>query len=168
VSIQGVSIPDLQKNYPRGEKTPTDIITDFLGADHWLLKTADPNTCAIRLSRAFNYAGAPIKKTAGLLTEKGTDGKWYLIRANDFARYCENQFGKADVTQRGKSEANLKDAIRGQPGVVLFRLKKQTRSGRELEMSAFGHGDIWDGSVVWYNDVFWETWQVVLWRVGAP
>lgn len=161
MAIPGVTIASLQKYYPGAASGGMDVIKEVFGEKHWLVTSHDPNTCAIRLSRAFNYGGAPIKAMAGIAAEKGLDGKRYLIRADDFVKYCRKQFGAPDVTRKGSSVADLEGAIRGRPGVLFFRLKKN-----DLQMSAYGHADIWDGSVVWYNaPVMEKTWQITLWKV---
>ena len=165
MSIPGVSIQSLQTNYPRTEKPPLDVIADAYGAGHWLLKSKDPNTCAIRLSRAFNYGGAAIKAKAGVVMEKGPDGNRYIYRAAEFVEYLRAEYGKPDVTQAGKTAADLTAAISGKPGVLFFRLTKENGKGKAVHLSGYGHADVWDGAAIWYNDVLWKTWEVTLWRV---
>ena len=142
--IPGVSVAELQKYYPDENHLGMAVIKDVFGEKHWLVSSDDPNTCAIRLSRAFNYGGAPIKAMAGIKIEKGLDGKRYIIRADDFVKYCRKHFGKPDVVKKADTVAGLEGAIRGKPGVLFFQLKKKT-----LLMSAFGHADVWNGSTVW-------------------
>jgi hypothetical protein len=164
MSIPGVSIQSLQDNYPDHSDT-AKVVTDTLGEGHWLLDSDDLNTCAIRLSQAFNYGGAPIKAMAGIHLEKGPDKNRYMIRANDFVKYCKAQFGEPDVTKKASNAADLTAAITGKPGVLFFRLMKDLGGGRSVKRHLYGHADIWDGSSVWYNDVLFKTWEVTLWRV---
>ena len=52
------------------------------------------NTCTIRLSRAFNYAGDPIEKgLAGLNAVSGADGKWYAFRVREMEKYLRAKYG---------------------------------------------------------------------------
>jgi hypothetical protein len=164
MSIPGVSISTLQTNYPT-TTDPKEVVKDTLGSDHWLMKDPDLNTCAIRMSRAFNYGGAPIKAMSGIHLEKGADGKRYMIRADDFVKYCTAQFGKPDITKKASNAADLQAAISGTPGVLFFRLMKDAGGGKMVKRYPYGHADVWDGAGVWYNDVLYKTWEVTLWRV---
>ncbi|MHC4180390.1 MAG: T6SS effector amidase Tae4 family protein [Planctomycetota bacterium] len=167
MSIQGTSIANLQNHYPGSEKLGTDLIEETLGESHWLLDTDDPNTCAIRLSLAFNNAGLPISRVSGITMSKGQDDNWYIYKVDHFVKYCEKQYGKADVVAKSYKETELKDEIIGKPGVLFFRLRKANRSGRLVDLSLFGHADIWDGASVWYNPIIHKAWQLYLWRVGS-
>jgi hypothetical protein len=164
MSIPGVSITTLKKHYPT-IRDPVQVVKDSLGESHWLTRDPDLNTCAIRLSRAFNYGGSPLVRMADVHYEKGTDGKLYMIRADDFVKYCRKHFGKPDVTKQANNAADLQAAISGKPGVLFFRLTKETDSGKVVKRWLYGHADIWDGAVVWYNDVLYKTWEVTLWKV---
>lgn len=85
------------------------------------------NTCAIRLSRAFNYAGAPIARgLAGALSNSGDDKKWYIFRMADFGRYLSTKYGDPVVLPVDTPAK----ALAGRRGIV-----------------AFGklHIDLWDG-----------------------
>lgn len=164
MSIPGVSIADLKANYPK-EATKEEVVTEIFGDKHWLLTSANLNTCAIRLSKAFNYSGQPLKRKAGLVMEAGLDGKLYLIRAGEFVTYCKSEFKAPDVVKSAGSDADLTAAISGKPGVLFFRLKKERKPGVFVNSSLFGHADVWDGAEIWFNDVLWETWEVTLWKV---
>jgi hypothetical protein len=164
MSIPGVSLKTLQTNYPK-TADPKEVVKDTLGASHWLMKDPDLNTCAIRLSRAFNYGGAPLKRMTDVHFEMGTDGLRYLIRADDFVKYCRKHFGKPDVTKEATNAADLQAAIGGKPGVLFFRLTKETSPGKTVKRWLYGHADVWDGAAVWYNDVLFKTWEVTLWSV---
>ena len=87
------------------------------------------NTCVIRISRAFNKAGAPIPSTVpGLSTIRGGDGKRYAYRVREFRRFLETRVRPADLT----------GDVSGAKGIILFEVSGWS--------DATGHFDLWDGS----------------------
>lgn len=97
------------------------------------------NTCAIRLSYAFNYSGIPISKLDGAVSSGG-DKKWYLYRVSDMISFVKKTVGKAPI--KGKSK---KDFI-GKKGIIIF-----TGCGWT---DASGHVDLFDGKNVEGLDYF--------------
>jgi hypothetical protein len=161
MSISGTTIKKLQDNYPL-TSNGRQLVQDLLGADHWLLNTEDLNTCAIRLSKAFNYGGIPIERVPSTVnTLRGQDGKKYIFRANEFVLYCKYRYGRQNIRKRSNTVADLESAVNNHPGVIFFRLRRDNGNRRW----PFRHADVWDGSDVWYNDVFSRAWEVYLWNV---
>ncbi|MGI9015203.1 MAG: T6SS effector amidase Tae4 family protein [Phycisphaerales bacterium] len=163
--IPGPTIQTLQSGYPQSDLQT--VMKDIVPAKHWLQSAEDPNTCAIRLSHAFNHAKVPIRARSGVGMFKGNDDLRYIYRADEFVDYVTALYGKPDITQTSRSHkpAEIRQAIAGSPGVLFFKLAR-TRKGKSVDLSAFGHADIWDGSTVWYNPTVWDrTWHVQLWTV---
>ena len=90
------TLPPFQKlwdNYP-GKQT-ADEVKKLIGgvvAQDWIT-----NTCAIRMSHAFNLAGAPIPgNVPGMVTIRG-GGKYanfrYAIRVAEMRKYLEARYG---------------------------------------------------------------------------
>jgi hypothetical protein len=105
------------------------------------------NTCVIRISYAFNKAGALIPNNVpGLSTIRGGDGKRYAYRVAEFRRFLETRVRPADV--RGD--------VAGQKGIILFEVSGWS--------DATGHFDLWDGSKCAYSEYFDKASEVRLWR----
>lgn len=114
------------------------------------------NVCAIRVSRALNYAGAPIPaKRSGLLTVRGADGMSYALRVREMNQYLRDIYGPP--TQQAKGGA-VAPGFRSVPGIILFDVRGWT--------NATGHLDLWDGQVCAYQGYWAEAFEVLLW--AAP
>lgn len=108
------------------------------------------NTCTIRISYAFNYAGSPIPRRHPLLsTVQGDDGHWYAFRVREFRRYLEQELKRADVT--GTSEREFQ----GHKGVIMFDVAGWS--------DATGHFDVWDGTQTRYAEYWRLAKAVLLW-----
>ena len=108
------------------------------------------NTCAIRMSYAFNHAGSPIPKHhPSLSTVQGDDGYWYAFRVRELRRYLEQEFKPADVT--GTSEREFQ----GHKGVIMFDVAGWS--------NATGHFDVWDGAQTRYAEYWSLAKAVLLW-----
>ncbi len=98
--------------------------------------TAYKDTCAIRVSRALNYAGDPIPPAGGgvdnpyvagkVRTDKGGDGKFYIYSTYDMRAYLNTRYGKAKKFPPTATSADVKDL----KGIIAF---------------GFLHIDLWDG-----------------------
>lgn len=108
------------------------------------------NACALRGSRALNYAGLPIpiltyeNKKA---TELGGDGKNYILSAASFQKYMTNTFGAATYkitnTEIGNNISNIKQFLRGKTGIFVMKNLYPGRAGYS------GHVDyVIDGSLI--------------------
>lgn len=105
------------------------------------------NTCVIRLSYAFNKAGAPIPRNVpGLSTIRGGDNKRYAYRVAEFRRFLESRVRPADI--RGD--------VSGEKGVILFEVSGWS--------DATGHFDLWDGKQCAHQGYFDRASDVLLWR----
>eukprot|EP01147_Barroeca_monosierra_P002333 gene2333-8058_t len=115
------------------------------------------NTCSIRLSRALNYSGHPIvRDRAGLNTVSGADAKWYGYRVREMEKYLRATYGKPDIEVSAKGTSDLRAAVLGHRGVIMFDV-----SGWE---DATGHVDMWDGKNIRYSEYFDQAKRVCLWK----
>jgi hypothetical protein len=119
--------------------------------------TAYKDTCAIRISRALNSAGAPIPAGGGGLnnpymekrkirTDQGGDSKWYIYSTYDMRAYLDGKYGghKTFPATTGPSDlAALK-------GIIGF---------------GFYHLDLWDGTKCVHHAYFGhaKATEIILW-----
>jgi len=104
------------------------------------------NTCTIRISRAFNYSGAPIPgNIPGLSTIKGGDGKRYAYRVREFHQFLIHHVKAPDITGN----------VAGHQGLIMFKVSCWN--------DATGHFDLWDGSKCAHQGYFDIADQVYLW-----
>jgi hypothetical protein len=134
------SVANLFAHYPTG--TP-DAVAKLIGGTvekNFVNPkfTSYKNTCAIRVSRALNYAGDPIPAAGGGLsnpfmkdkkirTDKGGDGKRYIYSTYDIRAYLIGRYGHPKRFPGTATKADLA----GVQGIVAF---------------AFFHVDVWNGS----------------------
>lgn len=94
------------------------------------------NTCASRLSVAFNSARAPITAKSALAVRADTltaeDGSRIIYRVADFRRYLQKEFGKPVVD----SVTPFDDKILRKKGIIAFSIAFQ---------DATGHIALWNG-----------------------
>jgi len=96
-----------------------------------------PNSCVIRVSRALNYAGQPVRRSVGLLTSSGADKLWYATRVAEFDGYMRANYGKPAVEVTGQPKGPTdRAAFRGKRGIIAFKVTGWT--------DATGHFDLWD------------------------
>ncbi len=95
------------------------------------------NTCASRMSVAFNEAGAPINmaiaKSIGAQTLGTADGSRIIFRVADFRKYLFKLQGKPSIDNASPYD----DAFRGRKGIVAFSVNWQ---------GATGHIALWNGA----------------------
>jgi len=98
---------------------------------------ANGNTCASRMSVAFNKAGAPITtalaNAIGAQTLGTANGARIIFRVSDFRQYLLKVFGKPAIDTTSPYD----DAFRGRKGIVAFSINWQ---------GATGHIALWNGS----------------------
>ena|SRR2546421_10220382 len=166
-----MALPDFSKlvsAYPQGPATSPFTVSDIatliagdVGKNLNDTKYVDyKDTCAIRISRALNYAGAPIAFQGGGLpnpfggngkirTDKGGDGKWYIYSTYDMRAYLNAKFGK------GKSFAGStpKSDLSKFKGIIAF---------------GFYHLDLWNGTAAVHNEYFGhpKAKELIIW--SAP
>lgn len=87
------------------------------------------NTCASRLSVAFNKAGAPITdaiaRSVGAHTLGCADGSRIIFRVSEFRRYLRHVLGKP----AGDSASPYDDTFRGRKGIIAFTVNWADASG---------------------------------------
>lgn len=129
--------------FPDHTKYPTlkDLYTALGGAAEKNINLPgfgpNGNTCASRLSVAFNKAGSPIEvvsaATVGAQTLGTADGSRIIYRVADFRNYLINTLGKPDIDNTSPYD----DAFKGRKGIIAFSVNWQ---------GATGHIALWDGS----------------------
>jgi len=98
-----------------------------------------PNSCVMRMSKAFNYAGNSHeipRSHKGLLTVKGGDGKNYAIRVIEFINYLHRHYCPPDIVKMGSSITPA--SFTGRKGIIAWLIDGWT--------DARGHFTLWDGS----------------------
>ena len=95
------------------------------------------NTCASRLSVAFNDGGAPINtalaNSIGATTLGTADGSRIIFRVSDFRKYLHKTLGKPTIDNTSPYD----NAFRGRKGIVAFSVNWK---------GATGHIALWDGA----------------------
>ena len=166
-----MALPDFKKlvdAYPQGPEDAPFVVSDIatlVGGDVGK-NLADPkyvdykDTCAIRISRALNYAGAAIPFHGGGLpnplggngkirTDKGSDGKWYIYSTYDMRAYLNGKFGKGKSLAGSVPRSDLSKF----KGIIAF---------------GFYHLDLWTGSGVVHAEYFGhpQAKELIIW--SAP
>jgi Type VI secretion system (T6SS), amidase effector protein 4 len=94
------------------------------------------NTCATRLSVAFNYSGVPITATiaraVGAATLTAGSGSLVIYRVAEFRLYLLRTLGKPTVD----STSPYDSSFRGKSGIIAFSMNWQ---------GASGHIALWNG-----------------------
>jgi hypothetical protein len=119
--------------------------------------TAYKDTCAIRISRALNSAGAIIPYQGGGLnnpymdkgkirTDQGGDGKWYIYSTYDMRAYLDGRYNRHKsypASTKGTDLSSVK-------GIIGF---------------GFYHLDLWDGTKCVHHDYFGhpKATEIILW-----
>ena len=141
------SYTSLEMHFPAMDAAP---VKSLLGGN--VNKPWIQNVCVIRVSRALNLSGdtIPIARS-GLKTLRGSDGRQYAIRVNEFRQYMRDKYGQPNYISGGGSPPA---SFRGRKGIIIF----------EASFSdATGHADLWNGSSCVYK-CYWErATKVELW-----
>jgi RHS repeat-associated protein len=124
-----------------------NLIGGKVKQNHDNFPDAFANSCAVRMSRALNYSGAPVSPTA---EEKstgragtGSDKLWYYYGLTQLGPYMSRTLGAPDETipvTRTTTGADIERQLQGKAGIILFRV-----SGWD---DAVGHADMWNGTKV--------------------
>lgn len=95
------------------------------------------NTCASRMSVAFNNAGTPINmafaNAAGAQTLGTADGSRIIFRVSSFRKYLFKALGDPTIDNTSPYD----DAFRGRKGIIAFSVNWQ---------GATGHIALWNGA----------------------
>lgn len=145
----------LWQNYPNG--TPGAVLKSIGGN---VQQNNFANTCTIRASRAFNYAGTLVPgpteaKKIGMNVVSGADKRWYAYRVKEFHAYMVKLYGQPHITSKGGS--GIPAEMKGKKGVIEFV--------GALGGDSTGHFDIWDGKNCKYQEYFKDAKQVYLWKM---
>ena len=97
------------------------------------------NTCAIRLSRTFNYNGMRVPGNFdGMSTVKGGDKLRYAFRVREMRLWLTYKLRKPDFDLRKQAGVVFdKSTLSSQRGIIAFDISFA---------DATGHLDLWDGS----------------------
>jgi type VI secretion system (T6SS) effector Tae4 (amidase) len=114
------ALPDfdtLRKNYP--DDDPDTVKSNIGGAVDaaWIT-----NTCAIRMSRAFNYSGVPLPpKFTGLNVVSGSDKMWYAYRQQELRRWIRLNFGGPAISKNRPAKGHIdRSDFASAEGVIAF------------------------------------------------
>ena len=121
------------------------------------------NTCALRLSRALNYAGLPLPaQFQGMEVITGADKRHYAFRMQELKKWIAFRLGSPTV-EVVKPVNSLIDrtAFTAKQGIVAFDIRFP---------DAAGHIDLWDGKTYTHEaedprDYFALATKVVLWEL---
>ncbi|MEP7267405.1 MAG: type VI secretion system amidase effector protein Tae4 [Saprospiraceae bacterium] len=144
----------LLSNYKGDSYSPEQIFNLIGGkvlANHKQNAKDFLNTCALRMSYAFNYSGISIPFIKDK-TGSGADGKWYFYRVSDLHNYILDNF-YSSLTLTG---IKRNDFI-GTKGVILFKVNSW--------FDSTGHFTLWDGKKSVHGDYFNEANSVTLWII---
>ncbi len=123
------SLPDfdtLRKNYPDGD--PDTVKRNIGGKIHadWIT-----NTCAIRMSRAFNYSGVELPpKFAGLSVISGADKKWYSFRQQELRKWIGLNFGEPAIAAEKPAQGQIvRSHFASRKGIIGFDIQFADATG---------------------------------------
>jgi hypothetical protein len=128
---------ELAKTYP-GAPLTADQVKKAIGGS---VNSPDiDDTCIVRISKPLNDRGHSIPPwTDPFRTRKGSDGRWYGLRVDEFWKYMVRTYGAPTVTELSPlHEKNF----RGIRGIIGFRVPFK---------GATGHFTLWDGYKLLYN-----------------
>ncbi|HEX3436608.1 MAG TPA: T6SS effector amidase Tae4 family protein [Pseudacidobacterium sp.] len=136
----------LARSYPADENP--DAVRLKIGGE---IATMPPgtNTCAMRLSRALNYAGKvhEIPENGGILklyTLKGGDHLNYLLRVSELTRYLYRRYGTPTVSVNySPTETESVTPFLGKRGIICWHV-----TGWD---DATGHYTLWNGQTGLYE-----------------
>lgn len=121
------------------------------------------NTCAIRISRALNYAGHPLPsdfsgKKSNHFAVSGSDGKWYAFRVRDMHAYLTHLLGEPNISETSKeNNATVRGKFLNKKGVIVFDVAAWD--------DATGHITLWNGSQCADKCYFAEAVRVDMWTL---
>ncbi len=149
------SLPDFKKlwsNYPVGKAEDVKEVIGGKVSYPWI-----KNTCVIRISRSFNYAGNPIPSNhKGLHVISGADKKWYAYRVKEFKEYLIACYGQPKVTVNSNKWIEIIPKLFGKQGIILFEVDRWS--------DATGHITLWNGVFCVNGDCYFqEAKKIHLW-----
>ena len=153
------SLSNLISMYPNGSaEDVANLVGGTVKGNYFDPTYADyKDTCAIRISRALNYAGAIIPYQGGGLdnpymekrkirTDAGGDEKWYIYSTYDMRAYLDGKYARHKSYSAATKESDLSSV----KGIIGF---------------GFYHLDLWDGSKCVHHAYFGhpKATEIILW-----
>ncbi len=153
------SLPPINKLWSNYQKVGNGIssgdVYEKIGGDVYNLRLNNPivyrNSCALRLSYAFNKSGYLLPKRISSVT--GADGNNYYLTIKEFENYLSKSLGPADIIGTNPSE------FVNQQGIILFKFNNGTYS------NATGHITLFNGSNTAYGNYFGLSKVILLWKI---
>lgn len=123
------------------------------------------NACAIRVSRALNYSGHPLpifkNKTGQQRTEKGGDGKNYILDAASMLAYMLKAYpNNPPLHLKNKTPEQYLQALEGKWGIYIMLPKPSANFG------ATGHADFFSFSGCLSNCYFQSAKEIYFWELN--
>ncbi len=117
------------------------------------------NTCAIRVSRAFNEAGAKVPYVKEQ-TISGADGKWHFFRVKDLRAFMLAHYGNPTLVAKAPDTSSpVSSAVfANRKGVIHFDVR--------VWADATGHFTLWDGTSCGDKCYFDKASVVSLWEAA--
>ncbi|MEM9032005.1 MAG: type VI secretion system amidase effector protein Tae4 [Pseudomonadota bacterium] len=123
------------------------------------------NMCAVRMSRALNYAGWPVPskyrhKLMKTFSVGGADKKWYMFRVRELRNYLMRELGKPDVakpSEAGSTQVRLDFMMRR--GIIIFDVPEWK--------NATGHVTLWKDTKAADREYFAKAVKVELWKIPS-
>lgn len=143
------SYEQLELYYPRGSSSS---VKKFIGGKvdaQWI-----NNTCAIRMSRALNYSGAPIpREYAGVYSKNedypkvvsGEDKKWYIYRVEILQKYLTSKYGRPESFNIS-GNTDIPESLFNRKGIIVFSVRSWN--------DATGHATLWNGKSCIVDDCY--------------
>jgi|GEM_PF-3159930 len=158
-----VTFETLKSNYPTMEKND---LFDLLGGQWPDLKTekAYNNTCAVRLSHAFNESGDPIPRKYRDAIDK--DGRNIILKVSEFDKFVKEKYKQFiwGISKQPKKKFPISDLPSEYEGIIAYH-------GKFSEAQATGHFDLWTGSEfvgTGNEDDIEAGFDIYLWEVKVP
>ncbi|MEO1656126.1 MAG: type VI secretion system amidase effector protein Tae4 [Pseudomonadota bacterium] len=123
------------------------------------------NMCAVRMSRALNYAGWPVPphykhKVMKTFSVGGADKKWYMFRVRELRNYLIRELGKPDVARPSKKwSTDVRIDFLKRRGIIIFDVPDWK--------NATGHVTLWKDDKPADREYFEKATKVELWRIDS-
>jgi hypothetical protein len=144
--------------------TPIEVYTS-IGGEVLNAYNSNPssyqNICALRISKALNYAGISIN--SGTDRYKGSDGKYYFVSCAALLKWMKKTFGTPSgsnyVTgsQGGVNGQHFPDLLAGKKGIYIMTPNYPGGCANGTGFCASGHADLIENSVCDGGCFFYAT-----------
>lgn len=152
IQRQSQSYSRLAEHYPLGELEQVKKLIGGKVNASWV-----KNSCAIRMSRAFNYGAFHIPRIDGLSVVSGEDKLWYAYRVREVMSWLKRLWGRPQVVINYATRIGVPEALLGKKGILAV----------EVPFSdATGHITLWNGEkCIDDSDYFDMATRVSLWEI---